>query len=398
LGLQNPFAVRDRGRQHEPLERSALLLQLLGGEIVDGERERHFARGHHLREKAVPSSHRQAVLRRQLAKQPQPGLFPQVPDSLGKPILVGGLDAELSFPARMQEVAIRRWQFRFLHQPRVVGLDEYANRAQATRDARAPRRDQIGVAGRAHRLQQPLAAQELQRHRVAVHDIDFVAPRLGLGDRALEHLLRGGAPGADFHAVLFFERRVQRRDVFRRKRRVQAEETLAARALEQALITPGAFVRGQLGSTPLESAGSGLNRSEARRLRAARAGTLLMPSARIAPVFCAIATLRAGSTRRRDQDTARAPLAPRSHARGASRAPLRRRVHQQARVLTMPLSEETRCSRCGPGSLPCFPARRHPERRHGHAGKAPFDFCASRSINSRAPVRGGDEGASISGT
>src|SRR5256885_12590715 len=45
-------------------------------------------------------------------------------------------------------------------------------------------RDQVGVKGRAHRLQQPLAAQELERHRVAVHQIDFVAPRLGFGHDA----------------------------------------------------------------------------------------------------------------------------------------------------------------------------------------------------------------------
>src|SRR6266545_2717127 len=72
-----PVAMRDRGRKHEPVERRPLLLELLGGEIVDGERERHFARGHHLREKAVPSAHRQAVLRHQLAEQAQAFFLPE---------------------------------------------------------------------------------------------------------------------------------------------------------------------------------------------------------------------------------------------------------------------------------------------------------------------------------
>src|SRR5258708_13790294 len=83
-----PVAVRDRGRKREPLQRRALLLELLGGEIVDGERERHFAGGYHLREKTVPSSHRQALVRRQLAKQPQALPFPEVPHPFAKPILV----------------------------------------------------------------------------------------------------------------------------------------------------------------------------------------------------------------------------------------------------------------------------------------------------------------------
>ena len=106
-------------------------------------------------------------------------------------------------------------------------------------------RDQVGVVGRAHGLQQPLAAQQFERHRVAVHQIDFVAPRPGFDDGALQDLLGGRAPGADFHAVLLFERRVERRHVLRWKRRIQADKALAARAFEQALMAVRALVRGE---------------------------------------------------------------------------------------------------------------------------------------------------------
>ncbi len=106
-------------------------------------------------------------------------------------------------------------------------------------------REQIGVVGRAHRLQQPFAAQQLERHRVAVHQVDFVAPRLRFCHGALQDLFRRGTPGADFHAVLPFECRVQRRDVLGGKRRIQTEEALATRAFQQALMTVGALVRSQ---------------------------------------------------------------------------------------------------------------------------------------------------------
>src|SRR5207247_87080 len=201
----------------------------------------------------------------------------------------------------------------------------------------------------------------------------------------LEHLLRRGAPGADFHAVLFFERRVQRRDVFGRKRRVQAEETLAARALEQALITPGPFVRGQLGEhAPRVLRGSGLNRSETRDCEQRVQSTLLHAvDAVCAGSFCAIATASGRlNSRGATMDTARAPCAAGATPGGASpRATALAASISRRRVLTMPLSEETRCSRVRSWIVPmlsCIAASWTPTSNTPE--KVFFAFCAARSI------------------
>src|SRR2546429_745443 len=85
----------------------------------------------------------------------------------------------------------------------------------------------------------------LRRHAVTVPEPVSGPTRLRLGHDALQNLLRGRAPGADLHAVLLFEGRVQRRDVLGGKRRIEAEEALAARAFEQELRAVRALVRSQ---------------------------------------------------------------------------------------------------------------------------------------------------------
>ena len=47
-GDADAVGARDRRRDHEPVDRRALVLQLLGLVVVDGERERHLARGDEL--------------------------------------------------------------------------------------------------------------------------------------------------------------------------------------------------------------------------------------------------------------------------------------------------------------------------------------------------------------
>src|SRR5258706_14814191 len=44
-GERGAVGARARRRNHEPVERRAFALELLGGEVLDRERERNFARG-----------------------------------------------------------------------------------------------------------------------------------------------------------------------------------------------------------------------------------------------------------------------------------------------------------------------------------------------------------------
>src|SRR5258708_3181178 len=241
--------------------------------------------------------------------------------------------------------------------------------------------EQSGVVGRAHRLQQPLAAQQLERHRVAVHQIDFVPPRLRFGHGALQDFLRRGAPGADFHAVFLFECRVQHRDIFGGKRRIQAEKALATRAFQQALMTVDASVRSQ--SRERAPRLLRLNgRSETRDCEQGAQGFHALDTV-FAGSFCAIATASDKlSSRDTTIDTARAPCAAGSRPGGASpRSTALAASISRLRVLTMPLSEETRCSRLRSWIVPmlsCMAASWTPTSSTPE--KVFFAFCAPRSI------------------
>src|SRR5438128_933681 len=54
---REPVGARDRRRDHVPVERRALALELLGGEVVHRERERHLAGGDQIREQRMTASH-----------------------------------------------------------------------------------------------------------------------------------------------------------------------------------------------------------------------------------------------------------------------------------------------------------------------------------------------------
>ncbi len=49
-GEREAVGARHRRRNHEPVERRPFALELLGGEVLDRERERNFARGDEVRE------------------------------------------------------------------------------------------------------------------------------------------------------------------------------------------------------------------------------------------------------------------------------------------------------------------------------------------------------------
>src|SRR5438874_5769334 len=61
----------NRRRDHEPVERRALALELLGGEVVHRERERHLARGDEICEQRMAAAHRDAAHRDEIAEKAQ---------------------------------------------------------------------------------------------------------------------------------------------------------------------------------------------------------------------------------------------------------------------------------------------------------------------------------------
>src|SRR5207249_5772515 len=198
---------------------------------------------------------------------------------------------------------------------------------------------------------------------------------------SLQDLLRGGAPGADLHAVLLFEGRVQRRDVLGGKRRIQAEETLAARAFEQALMAVRALVRSEARQhAPRLLRRDG--RSETRDCEQCAQGFHAVDTV-FAGSFCAIATASGKlNSRGATMDTARARCAAGSRPGGASpRSTALAASISRLRVLTMPLSEETRCSRVRSWVAPmlsCTAASWTPTPSTPE--KVFFAFCAARSI------------------
>src|SRR5204863_9218810 len=69
LGGRNAVWPRDRFADGKPLDRRALLLELLGLVVVDGQRERHLAGHHELRKQRMALAHRNAVLLHDIAKE-----------------------------------------------------------------------------------------------------------------------------------------------------------------------------------------------------------------------------------------------------------------------------------------------------------------------------------------
>jgi hypothetical protein len=96
--------ARDRGRQHEPVERRAFLLQLLCGEVVNGQSERHLAGGDEVGKQGMASTHRDAVPGGEGAKQSKPLALAQLLHHGSEPVLVAGFDRKPALPARSSEI------------------------------------------------------------------------------------------------------------------------------------------------------------------------------------------------------------------------------------------------------------------------------------------------------
>ncbi len=144
----------DRRRQHEPVDRRAFAFSLLGEEAVDSERERNLAACDQAGEHAVALAHRDAVLRHDVAKQPQPGGLAELGHDLRKPVVILGFDTEPPVPSRIEEIAIALGQLFLAHEAGVVGLHESR---EIDRRPLPMRRDglghDVGEIGRLHLLQ-----------------------------------------------------------------------------------------------------------------------------------------------------------------------------------------------------------------------------------------------------
>src|SRR5213594_3694485 len=114
-GERDAVDPRDRGLDRIPVDRGASLLQLLGVVVVDGERERHLARGDQAGEQRVPPAHRQPVPRDDLAEKPQALVLADSLDHHREPVDVLGLDPQPPFPSRVQEILVGLRQLVFLH-------------------------------------------------------------------------------------------------------------------------------------------------------------------------------------------------------------------------------------------------------------------------------------------
>ena len=87
-----------------------------------------------------------------------------------------------------------------------------------------------------------LAREHLHLGAVGLDHVDRVAPALRLGDDALHHLFREGAPELDLDAVFLLERLGERRRLGRRERRVEDEPALLLRLLDEAGVAVRAAI------------------------------------------------------------------------------------------------------------------------------------------------------------
>ncbi len=167
-------------------------------------------------------AHRQAVDAHDVAEDAQPGVFAQLLHHHREPVLVLGLDAQAAFPPRVSQISKGLGQLVLLDEARVVGLHEHVDARADPVAVRLQRlRHQVLEVLRAQRLQAFLAIQRLHLRAVGLDQVGVAAAGAHLGHRALQHLLRVGAPGPELDAVLLLERRGERRKVLGHERGVE---------------------------------------------------------------------------------------------------------------------------------------------------------------------------------
>src|SRR5262245_12315275 len=115
---------RDQGRDDEPVEWRALLLDLLGREAIDSERERNLTGRHEVSEERVPFAYRKPVAGHEIAEQLEALRFAEPQHDLREPVVILRLDRELAPPFRLEQVLIGRGQALLLYLIGVEGLHE----------------------------------------------------------------------------------------------------------------------------------------------------------------------------------------------------------------------------------------------------------------------------------
>ena len=229
-----PWTRAIAGAIDEPVDRRAVVLELLGLVIVDGQRERHFARHHQIDEQGVALAHRHAVGRDDVAEQLESLGLAEVADDAGKPVDILGLDAELAFPLRVQQVVIRFRHVLFFDQLGVVSAGENVEPGADPFAVRQYRlRQQVGEVGRFHFDQQFFPVQRFHLRPVGLEDVGVEAAAVRLGGRALHDVFRARAPHPDFHAVFFLERRRHDTHVVDRRGVVDGEHAFFFGAFDQ---------------------------------------------------------------------------------------------------------------------------------------------------------------------
>ncbi len=106
--LRNRDRVYRRNRrtlESYPVNRRAAHPHALNSIRVNHDRKRHFTRGHELREQRMAFAHLQ-VLPSEPSHKVDPLLFAQNLDEMIKPLILFGLQTDLAFPLRMQEIFV----------------------------------------------------------------------------------------------------------------------------------------------------------------------------------------------------------------------------------------------------------------------------------------------------
>src|SRR5205085_7849265 len=178
-------------------------------------------------------------------------LLAHVRDQGRIPVGHARLDAELAFPAGIEQVLVAARQLVLPHHLGVVGLypEREIGRDPAAMRAERPFEELRAVRWR-DRLEDFLAIERLHLERGGMDGIDVMAAGGRFGHRALQDFLGGGAPYLDLDAGALLERAEERRQILVRKARVERQRAFLARRGKAALGPIGALVakkRGVLG-------------------------------------------------------------------------------------------------------------------------------------------------------
>ena len=150
----------------------------------------------------MTAAHRNAVLRDELAEEPNAFLLAHVGDERRVPIGHARFNAELSFPAWIQQVLEPTRQLLLANEVGVVRLHPEREIRGDPAAMRAQRAFQQFCAVRRHdRLQNALAIERLHLDGRGVDRVDIMTAGGGLGDRTLQDVLRRRTPQPDFDAV-----------------------------------------------------------------------------------------------------------------------------------------------------------------------------------------------------